>query len=49
MLGKWHRSEDIKDGDFPFGSFMLNKKWWLEEELNNCLLQFQQVSVSTLI
>ena len=41
--GRWHRSRDIKDGDFPFGSFMINKKWWLEEELNNVLLQFQQV------
>ena len=39
--GKWHRSKDKKFGN-PFGSAMINKKWWLEE-LNNVLLQFQHV------
>ena len=34
-LGKWHRSKDRRGGDHPFASFMLNKKWTLEEEFNN--------------
>merc|ERR1711974_546765 len=30
----WYRSKEKKGGDNPFTSFMLNKKWTLEEELN---------------
>ena len=41
--GKWYRSKDIKGDFLPFISSLINKKWWLEEELNNHLLQFQQV------
>ena len=41
--GKWHRSKDKKGGN-PFGSLMINKKWWLEEELNNHIFQFHQVT-----
>ena len=43
--GKWHRSKDSQEG-INFVSFMLNKKWTLEEEFNNHLLRFQQVTVS---
>ena len=45
-MGKWYRSKEIKDGDNPFASYMLNKKWSLEEEFNIHLLRFQQVRVS---
>ena len=41
--GKWYRSKDIEKGGNPYGSAMINKKWWLEEELNNHFLRFQQV------
>ena len=44
-LGKWHRSKDIKGGENNFGSYMLNKKWTLEEEFNNHMLRFQQVTL----
>ena len=43
----WHRSKDRRGGDHPFASYMLNKKWTLEEELNNHMLRFQQVRVSS--
>ena len=46
--GKWHRSKDTMAGDNPFGSFMLNKKWTLEEEFNNHMMRFQQVTVSSI-
>ena len=42
----WYRSKDKKLQN-PYGSFMLNKKWKLEEEFNNHLLRFQQVKAST--
>ena len=45
-LGKWHRSKDKKGGYNPFGSYMMNKKWALEEEFNNHMMRFQQVTVS---
>ena len=35
-----------KGGRIPFGSYMLNKKWTLEEEFNNHILRFQQVTLS---
>ena len=41
--GKWHRSKDRKGGRIPFASYMLNKKWTMEEEFNNHMLRFQQV------
>ena len=41
----WHRSKDRRGGVNPFGSYMLNKKWTLEEEFNNHMLKFQQVTV----
>ena len=47
-LGKWHRSKERKGGDHFFGSYMLNKKWTLEEEFNKHLLRFQQVTVSSI-
>ena len=42
---KWYRSKDRKAGKHPFGSFMVNKKWTWEEEFNNHMLRFQQVTV----
>ena len=44
-FGKWHRSKEKKGGDHPFASYLLNKKWTLEEEFNNHLLRFHQVKV----
>ena len=41
--GKWHRSKDRKGGRNPFASYMMSKKWTLEEEFNNHMLRFQQV------
>ena len=40
---RWHRSKG-KRHKFPFASYMLNKKWTLEEEFNNHMLRFQQVN-----
>ena len=43
-LGRWHRSKDKKQepySDFP--SYMMNKKWWLEEEFTLHMMRFQQV------
>ena len=45
---QWCRSKDKKGGRYPFGSFMMNKKWTLEEEFNNHMLRFQQVKVSSI-
>ena len=45
--GKWHRSKDKKGGRNPFASYMMNKKWTLEEEFNNHMMMFQQVTVSS--
>ena len=39
---RWHRSKERLE-NYPFGSYMMNKKWWLEEEFNNHMLRFQQV------
>ena len=44
----WHRSKEKKGGENPFGSFMMNKKWTFEEEFDNHLLRFQQVTVSSI-
>ena len=42
----WHRSKSRKAGQNSFCSYMMNKKWTLEEEFNNHLLRFQQVALS---
>ena len=45
--GKFYRSKDKKDLNRPpFGSYMMNKKWTLEEEFTNHMLMFQQVTGS---
>ena len=44
--GRWYRSKGIKGGKSPFGCYMMNKKWTLEEEFSMHLLIFQQVTVS---
>ena len=41
----WYRSKERKGGKNPFGSYLMNKKWNLEEEFNNHMLRFQQVTV----
>ena len=47
-LGRWHRSKDKKPTPYSnFPSFMMNKKWWLEEQFNLHMMRFQQVSVSS--
>ena len=43
--GKWYRSRERKTGLNPFGSYMMNKKWTKEEQFNNHMLRFQQVTV----
>ena len=43
----WHRSKHREGGRNPFCSYMINKKWRLEEEFNNHMLRFQQVTVSS--
>ena len=42
----WYRSKEKKGGKSPFGSYILNKKWTLEEEFNNHMMRFQQVKCS---
>ena len=44
--GKWYRSKEVKAGENPFGSFMINKKWTLEEEFNKLMFRLRQVSSS---
>ena len=39
---RWYRSKQGL-GNYPFASYMMNKKWWLEEDFNNHMLRFQQV------
>ena len=48
VWGKWYRSKGYRGGDHPYSSYMLNKKWTLEEELNNHMLRFQQVNVGSI-
>ena len=43
--GKWHRSKEKKGGNYPFASYLMNKKWTLEEEFTKHMLHFQQVTV----
>ena len=40
----WYRSKQKKGGQSLFVSYMLNKKWTLEEEFNNHIMRFQQVT-----
>ena len=43
-LGKWYRSKGMRGGDNPFRSYLMNKIWTLEEEFNQHMLRFQQVT-----
>ena len=45
--GKWHRSKDRKGGENPFASYLMNKKWTMEEEFTKHMLHFQQVTLSS--
>ena len=43
--GRWHRSRERRSSNYsPFCAYMMNKKWWLEEEFTNHILRFQQVN-----
>ena len=42
--GKWYRSKERKGGESPFASYLLNKIWTMEEEFNNHMMRFQQVT-----
>ena len=44
----WYRSKQKKGGQSTFVSYMLNKKWTLEEEFNKHMMRFQQVTVSSI-
>ena len=46
--GKWYRSKSKRGGKNPLGSYMMNKKFTMEEELANHMLRFQQVTVPVL-
>ena len=46
-LGRWHRSKDRKGGENPFVSYLMNKKWTMEEEFTKHMLHFQQVTLSS--
>ena len=42
---RWHRSRERRSNSYsPFCAYMMNKKWWLEEEFTNHILRFQQVN-----
>ena len=44
--GAWHRSRERRSNSYsPFCAYMMNKKWWLEEEFTNHILRFQQVNI----
>ena len=46
---RFYRSKDTKPKDsLIFGSYMMNKKWTLDEEFNNHILRFQQVNMSVI-
>ena len=44
---RWYRSKDRKSGESPFASYLMNKKWTMEEEFNNHMMKFQQVTASS--
>ena len=42
--GRWHRSKDkVAKPESDFGAYMINKKWWLDEQFNVHMMRFQQV------
>ena len=42
--GRWHRSKERVQKPYSnFPSYMMNKKWWLEEQFNLHMMRFQQV------
>ena len=44
--GDWYRSRERRSNSYsPFCAYMMNKKWWLEEEFSNHILRFQQVNI----
>ena len=43
---KWYRSIERRSNSYsPFCAYMMNKKWWMEEEFTNHILRFQQVNI----
>ena len=45
--GRWYRSKDRKGGQNPFPSYLMNKKWTMEEEFTKHMLHLQQVILSS--
>ena len=43
----WYRSKGKVAGQMPFTSYLMNKKWTLEEEFTKHMLHFQQVTLSS--
>ena len=43
----WYRSKDTVNnlGRLPFPSYLMNKKWTLQEEFSLHMLRFQQVTL----
>ena len=49
---RWYRSKgqnqnEIVNPGSPFGSYLMNKKWTMEEDFNNYMMRFQQVTASS--
>ena len=49
---RWYRSKgqnhnDLSDPSSPFASYLMNKKWTMEEEFTKHILHFQQVTLSS--
>ena len=47
---RWYRSKgqnDLSDPSSPFCSYLMNKKWTMEEEFTKHMLHFQQVTLSS--
>ena len=44
---RWYRSKDCKGGKSPYASYLMNKRWTMEEDFNNHMMKFQQVTAST--
>ena len=43
--GKWHISKETEVKLYsPITSYLMNKKWWLQEEFADHLMRLQQVS-----
>ena len=41
----FYKSKDVLEGDYPYGGWIVNKKWPLSEKLSQHILRWQQVRV----